>query len=102
VVRPRCRAELALLVNRADKHHIAGKFLPRGLDRGLTVEAHSHDERISGFLLALEDIDQQRRASSRQNGRNERDEQDRNIAAARRRTPVAGGRRGALAIGSPS
>jgi hypothetical protein len=66
----------ALLVNRAQIGIILqGKvFTPEAWISGLIVELDDTIERISGFLLALEDIDQQRRASSRQNCGNEGDE----------------------------
>jgi hypothetical protein len=53
---------------------------------GLIIEVDHAIERIPSFLLALEDIDQQSRSPSCQDSRNERDEQDRNIVAARWRT----------------
>jgi hypothetical protein len=66
----------ALLVNRAQIGIILqGKvFTSETWIGGLIVELDYTIERISSFLLALEDIDQQRRASSRQKRGNEGDE----------------------------
>src|SRR5919109_1524874 len=61
----------ALLVNRAQIGIVLQRKVlpPEGWIGGLVVQIDDAIERISGFLLTLEDVDQQRCTSSRQNSR---------------------------------